>query len=134
MFATLFDAFALLLVIAAMIGYLNHKFMKLPFAIGIMVGGLVASIVLLSLEALIGFELTGIVREVLLEDLNFTEVLMHGMLSFLLFAGALHTDLDRLKKWAAAIGLLASVGVLISSGTSSTKRSTPRSSCSSASR
>ncbi len=41
---------------------------------------------------------------------------MHGMLSFLLFAGALHTNMAKLKKWAVPIFTLASIGVLISAG------------------
>ncbi len=111
---TLFDTVAVLLVIAAVFGYLNHKLIKLPFAIGIMVGGLLSSFLVIGAAHLYpGIVVDELARSVL-SDIDFAEALMHGMLSFLLFAGALHTDMDTLKRWAAPILTLASVGVLIS--------------------
>jgi CPA1 family monovalent cation:H+ antiporter len=116
MFASVFDTVALLFVAAAVFGYINHKVFRLPFAIGIMAAGLLASLLLIGIEAIYPIGLVGPVREMLLDDINFSEALMHGMLSFLLFAGAMHTDLTKLQRWAAPIGILASLGVLISAG------------------
>ena len=113
---TIFDTTAILLVTASFFGYLNHKLFRLPFAIGIMIAGLLGSFILLALGAVwpgLGMYEFAVA---LLSDIDFAEALMHGMLSFLLFAGALHTDMDTLKRWAAPIFTLASLGVLISSG------------------
>jgi CPA1 family monovalent cation:H+ antiporter len=114
MHTTIFDTVAILFVIAAVFAYGNHKLFKLPFAIGIMVAELLASLLVLAIDAFApGLGLSELVHQIL-ADVDFAEALMHGMLSFLLFAGALHTDMDTLKRWAMPIGILASVGVLIS--------------------
>ena len=49
-----------------------------------------------------------------LEKIDFNRTLMNGMLSFLLFAGALHVDLAGLMKAKFQVSLLATVGVLMS--------------------
>jgi CPA1 family monovalent cation:H+ antiporter len=114
MHTTIFDTVAILFVIAAFFAYVNHKLFKLPFAIGIMVAGLFASLLMLGVDVVFpALGLSKLVHAVLV-DIDFAEALMHGMLSFLLFAGALHTDMDTLKKAAIPIAVLASVGVLIS--------------------
>ena len=51
---------------------------------------------------------------VLLNSIDFNETLMQGMLSFLLFAGALHINLDDLAKQKWVIFSLATVGILTS--------------------
>ncbi len=111
---SLFNLAAIVLTLAAGFGYVNHRWMKLPRSIGVVVIALFASLAVIGLDAAVpalGF------RDALrgtLERIDFHEVLMKGMLSFLLFAGALHVDLGGLlsRKWA--IGTLATVGVLIS--------------------
>lgn len=114
MHTTFFDTVAILFVVAAVFAYANHKLFKLPFAIGVMLAGLFASLLMVGVDTL--FPTLGLAELVhgVLNDVDFAEALMHGMLSFLLFAGALHTDMDTLKKWAMPIAVLASVGVLIS--------------------
>jgi len=47
-------------------------------------------------------------------QVDFYHALMHGMLSLLLFAGALNVDLGRLRRRAAAVAALATLGVLLS--------------------
>ena len=111
---TLFDTVAILTVAAAMLGYLNHVTLKLPFAIGIMVASVLSSIFILSIDAVAPELGAGVMFGELLADIDFAEALMHGMLSFLLFAGALHTDMDRLRNAAKTIAVLASIGVVIS--------------------
>jgi len=109
-----FDVAALLVVSAALLGYLNHHILRLPHVIGLTVMGALVAIGLLVANAFIpGVQLDDWVSN-LLSELNFSQTLLQGMLSFLLFAGALHVDLDRLKKDWLPVLLLSTVGVLIS--------------------
>ncbi len=110
----LLDAAALLLVLASVFGFFNHHVLKLPFAIGLLVSGLIASFVVLGLDALVPtWDLESRVRSVVLA-IDFADTVLAGMLSLLLFAGALHTDLSQLRERVATIAALASVGVVIS--------------------
>ncbi|HSR55487.1 MAG TPA: sodium:proton antiporter [Alphaproteobacteria bacterium] len=105
---------AILLGLAAFFGYLNHRWLKLPHTIGLVVIALAASLAILALDLAfpaLGFRAT--VRGTV-QSIDFPDVLMHGMLSFLLFAGALHVDLSELAQRKWAIGSMASIGVLIS--------------------
>jgi len=109
-----FDLAAILVVAAAIFGYLNHHYIRLPHVIGLTVMGALAAIVMMAADALIpGSTLDDSVSR-LLDQLNFTQTLLEGMLSFLLFAGALHVDLDRLKADWLPVLLLSTVGVVIS--------------------
>ena len=105
---------ALLVTLAAVFGYLNHRWLKLPHTIGLVVIALVTSLVALAVDALApGLGFRSAVRGALLE-IDLYDTLMKGMLSFLLFAGALHVDLDDLLQRRWAISLLATGGVLTS--------------------
>ena len=111
---TLFDLAAILLTLAAVFGYLNHRWLRLPHTIGLVVIALLASVGVLALDLVapgLGFRTA--VRGAV-ESLDFPDLLMQGMLSFLLFAGALHVDLDAMAQRKWAIGTMATVGVLIS--------------------
>ncbi len=109
-----FDIAAMLVVAAAVLGYVNHHFIRLPHVIGLTVMGAVAAIgLLLANEFIPGVTLDDSVARLLVE-MNFTQTLLEGMLSFLLFAGALHVDLDRLKADWVPVLLLSTVGVLVS--------------------
>ena len=109
-----FDLAAMLVVASALLGWFNHHFIKLPHVIGLTVMGAVAAIGLLLANAFIpGITLDDSVAR-LLEEMNFTDTLLQGMLSFLLFAGALHVDLDRLRADWVPVLLLSTVGVIIS--------------------
>ena len=109
-----FDIAALLVVAAAVFGYINHHYIRLPHVIGLTIMGALAAVVLTVLNALVpSITLDDSVSR-LLERLNFTQTLLQGMLSFLLFAGALHVDLDRLKADWLPVLLLSTVGVIIS--------------------
>ncbi len=110
----IFNMAAIALALAALFGYVNHRWMRLPHTIGLVIIALLVSIAVLALDALVprlGFQTA--VRGAL-ERIDLHEALMKGMLSFLLFAGALHVDLDDLmsRKWA--IASMATAGVLIS--------------------
>ena len=109
-----FDIAALLLTLAAMLGWVNHRFLRLPHTVGLVVMGLGASLGVLGADALApGLGLGATVRR-LLRMVDFKETLMTGLLSFLLFAGALHVDLGALAQRKWAIGTMATVGLVVS--------------------
>ncbi len=89
---------------------INHRFIRWPTTIGLMV---IALLVSLGLAALGPFA-SGLQEDAhrLLASIDFDETLLHGMLSFLLFAGALHINLENLARQKYIIGLLATFGVL----------------------
>ncbi|MDP5139830.1 MAG: cation:proton antiporter, partial [Spirosomaceae bacterium] len=106
----LFNVITLLIVISAAFGYINIRFLRLPTTIGLMIMALIFSLLLILFQ-FINPEWTLLARELVLE-IDFTTVLMDVMLSFLLFAGALHTDVGLLEKEKRSIGLFALLGVL----------------------
>lgn len=103
---------ALLITLAALFSYLNHRLLGLPTTIGLMVFGLLTSLALLGASPFFPGLEAGAVQA--LERIDFDDALMRGMLGFLLFAGALHVDLDDLAEQGIVIALLASLGLLIS--------------------
>jgi len=111
---TLFDIIALLVTLAAVFGYVNHRWLKLEPTVGLLMISLASSLGILLLHWLFpGLLIVDRIR-VVAAGIDFNEALMHGMLGFLLFAGALHADLEHFvaRKWT--IGVLATVGLLIS--------------------
>ncbi|HWT78922.1 MAG TPA: sodium:proton antiporter [Candidatus Methylomirabilis sp.] len=108
----LFDLIAVFIVMAAGFGYLNFRLLKLPTTIGLMALSLLFSLSLFVLGAFVP-AVAQQTRSVI-EQFDFNQVLLHGMLAFLLFAGALHIDLGDLARHKEPIVLLATVGVLLS--------------------
>ena len=111
---SLFTAIGAVITLAAVFGYLNHRFLRLPPTIGLVVIALVASLGTIGIDAVVpSLGIGDAVRATIL-GIDFHDVLMKGMLSFLLFAGALHVNLGELlsRKWA--IGSMATVGVVLS--------------------
>ena len=108
------DIAAVCLVVTALLAYLNQRFVKLPTTIGVMVIALFLSLAIVTLDSLgLDHGLRGY-EESFLHSIDFSGVLMQGMLSFLLFAGALHVDLGALKKYRWQVATLALVGTVLS--------------------
>ena len=108
------DIAAVCLVVTALLAYLNQRFVKLPTTIGVMVIALFLSLAIVTLDSLgLDHGLRGY-EESFLRSIDFSGVLMQGMLSFLLFAGALHVDLGALKKYRWQVATLALVGTVLS--------------------
>jgi len=110
---TLLSIISLLLTVSALFAWLNYHTLKLPTTIGIMVISLLFSLFLVVLGAF-GFEQGVNMAEQLVAQIDFNKALLNGMLGFLLFAGAMHVNLDDLIEAKWVIGLLASVGLFIS--------------------
>lgn len=107
----LFDTFSILIVLSAALAYINHRFIKLPSTIGLM---------FLSLLLSIGLIIIGTVSPLFLgqataalANFDFTELLMGSMLSFLLFAGAIHIKFSELRKVLWSVTLYSTFGVVI---------------------
>lgn len=108
------DVAAILIVLAAVFGYVNYRIIGLPHTMGLTVMGAVASIAVVALDAALpGLGLGHGVR-VFFAGIDFRTALMDGMLAFLLFAGALHVDLSLILRRKWTILSLATIGVLIS--------------------
>ena len=104
------DILAVLITLSAVFSYLNYRTIRLPGSIGLMLIALLASLALMGLKA-IGLDLQSYALQ-LLNSIDFDETLLHGMLSFLLFAGALHINLNDLVSQKSIIAVLATVGVI----------------------
>ncbi|RIY00835.1 sodium:proton antiporter [Aureimonas flava] len=108
------DISAMLLVLSALFGWLNHRLIRLPHATGLLVMGLLSSLVLVGIEALFPGELIYDELARALRQIDFTKVVMDGMLAFLLFAGAINLNVRLLRSRAWQIAFLALVGTVIS--------------------
>ena len=106
------DLASVLLVLAAVFGYLNLKLFKLPTTIGIMLISLLVSVVLLLFRD--ALPLLPEAADRFVESIDFNKALMEGMLSFLLFAGALHVNLGDLLNQKKVVSIMASFGVILS--------------------
>jgi len=109
---TLSQLLATLISIAAVFSYLNYRFLRLPSTIGLMLLGLCFSLLIILLDQF-GFG-THAIAEGIINSIAFDDTLLHGMLSFLLFAGALHVNLSDLARQKWVILTLATLGVMIS--------------------
>lgn len=111
---TVFQIAALLIVLAAGFGYLNHVTLKLPTTIGLVVIALGASLAVIALDALLPATTLAEDARALVRGIDFYAALMNGMLGFLLFAGALHVDMSSLAGQRWIVLSMATVGLLIS--------------------
>jgi CPA1 family monovalent cation:H+ antiporter len=110
---TIFDIIAILLTLTALFSYFNHRYIKLPTTIGVMLIALAVSLLLIGLAAL-GFPGIRETATRIVGAIDFDDALMQGMLSFLLFAGALHINLNELAENKWPIAALSVGGVLMS--------------------
>jgi CPA1 family monovalent cation:H+ antiporter len=108
----IFNIITILIILSALFAFINTRYLKLPFTIGLMIIAIVFSV---------GINVLGHFNHFILEESNllirsvdFETALLDIMLSFLLFAGALHTKLDELKKLKVPIALFATIGILLS--------------------
>ncbi|WP_219118229.1 sodium:proton antiporter [Janthinobacterium sp. UMAB-56] len=108
------DIVAICLVTTALLSYVNHRWIRLPITIGVMVIAMSLSLAIVLLDSL---GLSSAIHDqelTFLRSLDFSELLMQAMLSFLLFAGALHIKLASLRRYQWQIGTLAVAGTILS--------------------
>ncbi|MDH3688833.1 MAG: cation:proton antiporter, partial [Gammaproteobacteria bacterium] len=104
---------AILITLAALFAYLNYRYIKLPTTIGVMLISLVFSLGLIGLGALDLWQVDQMAKG-MLSRVDFDDTLLHGMLSFLLFAGALHININDLAQQKWVVASLATIGVVMS--------------------
>lgn len=107
-----YEIASVLIVLSALFGYINVKFLKLPITIGLMLITIVFTIIVVAIGQ---FDDTLLQSEkALILKIDFKQVLLDVMLSFLLFAGALHTNFNQLKIQRWPVLVFATLGVLVS--------------------
>ncbi len=110
---SILDIAAVLITLSALFSYLNYRYVRLPSVIGLMLIALCLSLALIALGKL-GFGGIEQTAESFIHSIDFNKTLMHGMLSFLLFAGALHVNLRDLAAQKFIVGSLATFGTVTS--------------------
>ena len=102
---------SLIIALSAVLAYINIRYIKLPSTIGLMVLALLLSLILLVVGS--SSAMADFLKEALIK-IDFSEFLLDFMLAFLLFAGALHTDVNKIRKARGPIYTFATLGTLIS--------------------
>lgn len=108
----IYNLITIIIVLAALFGYINFRYIRLPGTIGIMLISLVASLAIIGVGYLLPDFFTRITH--LISAFDFNTALMEVMLGFLLFAGAIHIDVHQMKNESAAIITFSTIGVLLS--------------------
>ena len=108
-----FQIATVLITLSALFSYLNFQYIRMPAKIGVMAISLAISIALLA-GGLLGIPGARHQAAHILNGLDFNQVLLHGMLAFMLFAGAQSLNLNDLKHEKAPVVLLATVSVVVS--------------------
>lgn len=107
-----FTIATILIVLSALFGYINERFLKMPLTIGLMIITIVFTLIIVIIGQ---FDDTLLITEKeLIAQIDFKTVLLDVMLSFLLFAGALHTNFAQLKVQRWPVFVFATAGVLVS--------------------
>jgi len=107
-----YQIISIIIFLAALYAYINDRWIKWPPTIGIMVLALFSSVLIVILGNL--FPAFSANIHDLVSRIDFGQVLLKIMLSFLLFAGAIHIDAVKLRKEFWPVMTLATVGVFIS--------------------
>lgn len=109
----LYNIAAIILTIAVMATYINHRYIRLQTTIAIMASSLLLSLMLIIIGQFGTFEIEHQIADTL-KAIDFHSLLMNGMLSLLLFAGALHIEINHMSKQKWEIGILATVSTITS--------------------
>lgn len=109
---TTFQSIAILLAVAACSSWVNHRYLKLSSAIGVMIVSLVVSLALILLGYLGCIDPTR--ASSYISSIDFEHLLLHGMLAFLLFAGALTVRFSDLSSERVPVAMLSTIGVTLS--------------------
>ncbi|THB69589.1 MAG: sodium:proton antiporter [Desulfovibrio sp.] len=104
-----FQVIAILVVIAAAFAYVNHRFLRMPMTVGLMFLALASTLAMVAIGQA-GADLESLATRIV-GGIDFSKLLLEGMLGLLLFAGALHVNLDDLLDQALEVSIFATLGV-----------------------
>lgn len=108
----LFPLISLLIVLSAFFAYINFRYLKLPNSIGLMLVSLIFSLGIIAVSFF--FPTLKINIATILTGIDFSELLLEVMLSFMLFAGAIHIKFKDLKAEKLSIMLYSTISVILS--------------------
>jgi CPA1 family monovalent cation:H+ antiporter len=108
----IYNVITIVVVLSAIFGYINHRFIKLPGTIGIMIISIIASLVVVAIGSISPDFFVQTIEAIGLID--FHTILMKIMLSFLLFSAAIRIDSKKLKSERLSIVTFSTIGVIIS--------------------
>jgi CPA1 family monovalent cation:H+ antiporter len=108
-----FEFVAALLLLAAILGIVNYRWLHLPRTIGLMAGSLLLSVIIILIDRSVDIVELREWWQQLVASTGMPHVFLDGLLAFMLFAGSLHVDMDSLyaQKWTVLA--LATLGVLM---------------------
>ncbi|MCC6279661.1 MAG: sodium:proton antiporter [Saprospiraceae bacterium] len=107
-----FQLVTLLIVLCAALAYINHRFIRLPNVIGLLVLSLALSTIVWVSNHIFHWQLAATLENVIVH-LDFSKALLEVMLCFMLFAGSFHSDTDAIRKEAKSIGIMAVLGTIL---------------------
>lgn len=108
-----FEFVSALLLLAAILGMVNERFLHLPRTIGLMAGSLVLSIIIILVDRAVDVVELRQWWAQLVASTDMPHVFLDGLLAFMLFAGSLHVDMDSLREQKWTVLALATIGVLL---------------------
>ena len=108
----IYNIITVVILLAAIFGYINQRFIKLPGTIGIMIISIIASLVVIALDNIYPEFFVNTIKSIKVIDFN--TVVLKVMLSFLLFAAAIHIDVKKLRSERKAILTFSTISILIS--------------------
>jgi CPA1 family monovalent cation:H+ antiporter len=111
----IYNIITVIILLAAIFGYINHRFIKLPGTIGIMLISLIASLAVIGIGNIYPEFFTQTIQSI--RAIDFNAVVLKVMLSFLLFAAAIDIDIKKLRNESMSIITFSTIGILISTVT-----------------
>ncbi|HEY5406666.1 MAG TPA: sodium:proton antiporter [Ginsengibacter sp.] len=108
----IYNLITVIILLAAVFGYINHRFIKLPGTIGIMLISLIASLIIIGIGNIYPELFAKVIQSI--RSIDFNAVVLKVMLSFLLFAAAIHIDVKKLRSQRMSIITFSTIGVFIS--------------------
>lgn len=104
---------AALIIVASLFSYLNTVILRIPRAVGLLLGGLTAALALTLISRIFPNSQLVAIGQPAIHGIDVSGLILHGILGFIIFAGALEIDLGVLRDRAGGIALLATGGVVI---------------------
>ncbi|HVZ97229.1 MAG TPA: sodium:proton antiporter [Chitinophagaceae bacterium] len=107
-----YNIITIIILLAAAFGYINYRFIKLPDTIGIMLLSIIVSLIAIALDNIFPTPFMQIIHSV--SQIDFHDVVLKIMLSFLLFSAAIHLDVQKLRNESRAIITFSTISMIIS--------------------